>query len=470
LAVGQDVPYQWFNDLAYEPLIQISPTGALVPGLATSWNYVGSGYKTFDLFLRSGVKFSDGTALTAQGVVDWLNYDIKNGNGATAYKYATSITAVGPLEVQIQLSVGNPALPSFLSPTNDTSTYVMSDAALNTPATLASMSNATDGAGPYEFDPSESTTNTTYTYIPNPNYYDPSSVYWSKVVIDIIPNQNTMLAALEDGQIDVAEGSSSVAPAAKSAGFKVVSEPNNLYNMDITDPGGNNVKALGNPKVREALDYATDRPGILNALFGKYGTTDDETGGVGSAGVSATREHLFKYNIKMAKKLMKEAGYPHGFTANVLVTTTQLGVEQMVEAVAAEWKQIGVNLEITSPPPSEWITDLVTKKWDILAIGIPYQNLNLWLVSWASPISFFDYYDYPYPQLASLENELNTVSSSSPEATLIENTLEGRIISDGFIIPVVAQDEVLMLDKRVSNVTFNTTYPVANPIFWTPSS
>ena len=70
--------YAWFEELAYEPLIVQRSDGSLAPGLATSWSYTGTGNTTFVLHLRQGVKFSDGSSLTAQDVADDLGYVVKS--------------------------------------------------------------------------------------------------------------------------------------------------------------------------------------------------------------------------------------------------------------------------------------------------------------------------------------------------------------------------------------------------------
>ena len=49
---GAAGPYTPMLFLAYAPLIALSPSGQLVPGLATSWHYVGSGNTSFELTLR----------------------------------------------------------------------------------------------------------------------------------------------------------------------------------------------------------------------------------------------------------------------------------------------------------------------------------------------------------------------------------------------------------------------------------
>ena len=67
-AVGQPAD-ETFSDFAYTPLIVQASNGSYTPGLAESWSY-GPDNESFTINLRSGVKFSDGTALNAAGRQD----------------------------------------------------------------------------------------------------------------------------------------------------------------------------------------------------------------------------------------------------------------------------------------------------------------------------------------------------------------------------------------------------------------
>jgi peptide/nickel transport system substrate-binding protein len=68
---------RFYAALAYQPLIVQNSAGDLQPGLALSWHYVGTGNMTFVLALRPNVKFSDGSVMSAQGVVDHFSYLVK---------------------------------------------------------------------------------------------------------------------------------------------------------------------------------------------------------------------------------------------------------------------------------------------------------------------------------------------------------------------------------------------------------
>jgi peptide/nickel transport system substrate-binding protein len=81
-----------YTQLVYEPLIRAASDGTLQPGLATEWGYVGEGNKQFEVKIREGAKFSDGTPVTTEAVAASLNYFVKNATGPTAAAFA-GITA-----------------------------------------------------------------------------------------------------------------------------------------------------------------------------------------------------------------------------------------------------------------------------------------------------------------------------------------------------------------------------------------
>src|SRR5258708_11746718 len=103
--------YAWFEELAYEPLIVQRSDGSLAPGLATSWSYTGTGNKIFVLHLRPGVKFPDGSPLTAQDVTADLRYVTTAAGQMSAFFAGDTFAATGPLTVTITTAKPNPDFP-----------------------------------------------------------------------------------------------------------------------------------------------------------------------------------------------------------------------------------------------------------------------------------------------------------------------------------------------------------------------
>lgn len=96
-----------------ETLVEVSNTGELIPSLATSW-YTPDHGKTWHFVLRDGVKFHDGTPLTADAVANSLTITLKK---PTALKNAhiQSIKAVDDKTLEFVLSEPMPSLPAYLT-------------------------------------------------------------------------------------------------------------------------------------------------------------------------------------------------------------------------------------------------------------------------------------------------------------------------------------------------------------------
>jgi peptide/nickel transport system substrate-binding protein len=100
----------WATTLAYDSLIGLNPKGELVPALAESWGYVGDENKEFELKLRSGVKFSDGTELNADVVIANLEHYREEAPQGAKLNNIETMTAVDPLTVNLKLKKPQPNL------------------------------------------------------------------------------------------------------------------------------------------------------------------------------------------------------------------------------------------------------------------------------------------------------------------------------------------------------------------------
>jgi len=332
----------WLEQLAYEPLIVRRSDGTLVPGLAESWHYEGDDNTTFVLQLRSGVTFSDGTELTAQTVVDHLAYVVEAGGQMAPFLAGNTFTATDALTVTITAPTPNPDFPLIL-----TQDYIIGGvigaAGLDDPSTLGT---ATLGAGPYMLDPAQTVAGDHYTYVRNPHYYDESKVHWETVVIRIITNPQSVLNALRTGQADVAVGDPSTAAAAEQAGLTVASSLFLWSGVVLADRDGSKAPALADVRVRQALNYATDRQAIADALFAGIGSPAHQVTVPDGYGYNESLAEAYPYDVDTARTLLDQAGYPDGFALEI-VTPQYQQLNLIAQALAQQWEQVGVELRIT---------------------------------------------------------------------------------------------------------------------------
>jgi peptide/nickel transport system substrate-binding protein len=444
----------YFEELAYEPLIVRLENGGFAPGLATSWHYVGSGNTTFVLNLRSGVKFSDGTTMTAQDVVNDFQYLLKAGGQMAPFFAGDSFAITGPMQVTITAKTPNPEFPFLLTQDYNAGDIISPDGLKDT----AALGAKTFGAGPYELDAAETVSGSTYTYTPNPYYYDKSQVHWKKVVIKVIESAQAILDALKTGEVNLAQGDASTLKAAKQAGLTVTQAPLIWEGVDLADRDGKMVKALASVQVRQALNYATDRTAIVNALFAGVGTPTGQVTVPGGYGYLASLNAVYPYDPAKAKQLLAAAGYPHGFTMS-MVTADYDEENLLAQALAQEWAQMGVTVKIiddANPDAYEQAFASGTVPSFIATYGqqpISIEGPGLFL-----PSALFNPYHTASAALQSLYDQDITASGSA--ATVLDQKIESYLVNNAWFVPVVASGLPWYATTNITGTSVTTTAPL----------
>jgi peptide/nickel transport system substrate-binding protein len=385
---GSGDPQQYYFELAYDTLIHRAKDGTLQPGLATAWQWVGSGSRTLELTLRDGVVFSDGGALTAQGVKDSLQYYAKAGGPlANNLVSIASIDVLSDTKLRINLNKANPDLPIYLS--ISTTGDIISPNGLHNPGALGT---STAGSGQYVLDQAHTVSGQTYAYVPNSHYYDQSAIHWKKIVIKVIKDENATLAALKSGEIDYAMGDPSTAAAAGSAGFQVKTAPLSIMQLMILDRAGKLSQPLSKLQVRQAMMYGIDRAAVAKSLFSSYASGYDAAVLKGADGYSDQLVGRYSYDPAKAKQLLAQAGYASGFDLPIIVNLTGVGETKAAEAFAAEMANIGINVKITVPAnTNELFSTYMKYPAMMFDYGTPiltaYGRSNDLLYSWGNPLN-----------------------------------------------------------------------------------
>lgn len=332
--------------LLWDGLTRTDKSGKVVPDLAESWQ-ASADQKTWTFKLRSGVKFSNGKALTASDVVKSFDYYRKPDTATQeANKIATisKVTATDPSTVTVKLSAPNALFPSAI-------VWVK---ILDT-ATLSSIDKKPVGTGPY----------TVSSFVPNQRLnLVRNGQYWGTPAsldeIDIVTAADPAAAAnsLASGDLDVLwalpqsnanqyEGNSDVTLLKPSIPSQWPS-----WEVDTTSPPFNNVKA------RQALAYAVDRNQVLQAAYygqGRVSQTNDPLG-TNNPWYSATGLTDYGYNLDKAKQLFAEAGITAGATLTWWGTAGQNPEWNTAgQILQASLKKIGINLKIVNKDVSTWV-------------------------------------------------------------------------------------------------------------------
>jgi peptide/nickel transport system substrate-binding protein len=340
----------------YDPLLRLDPTGEVSENLATAWEYDATA-TVLTLTVRTDVKFSDGAAFDATAVKTNLDNTRTGANeAATNLASVASVEVVDPQTVKITLSAPDPSLLVNLGNVSGM---------MASPTALAGGNLATTpvGSGPYVLATSGTTAGSQYTFTRNPDYWNASAFPFDTVVLKYLADSTALVNALRSGQVDGGQITDykNAAPL-KSAGLTVeeyvTGDVDGLY---IWDRGGTINPALGDVRVRKALNMAFDRDAILTSAKGGLGAVTEQVFNPDSAAYDETLNDTYSYDVAGAKALLAEAGYANGF--EVVMPDLSSFFPTAQAALTEGLQAIGVTPTYETVPADQLINELLSARW-----------------------------------------------------------------------------------------------------------
>ncbi|MFE6164021.1 ABC transporter substrate-binding protein [Streptomyces sp. NPDC056486] len=361
-------------NLADRLTYQNPKTGKIEPWLAKSWT-VSPDHLTYTFHLRSGVTFSDGTALDAQVVKDNLDQhgfgDKKQGIAPdTFFANYVGTKAVGEDTVKVTLSKPN---TGFLQLLSFYRTGILAESYLKKDWKKQGELTGLVGSGPFVVSGGNGTNRVTlkrrddYDWAPKSAKHQ-GKAYLSEIEFRTVPEQSTAVGALQSGQADVVRN---IAPVdeetVKSGGgqveaFPVAGESNQLHISLAADAPTKDLK------VRQALQAATDRKEINQiALSPSYPVADGVL--VHGTPLRPDGSSYLKYDLAKAERLLDSAGWKKGsggirtkdgkrLSFTLYVTPFYQVSQAVVEVLQSQWKKAGVETKLKSPSLSQYQAEL----------------------------------------------------------------------------------------------------------------
>ena len=419
---GNRAPYY---QAMYDTLLVATPEGTIEPWLATEWEY-NDDNTVLTLTLRDDVTFSDGTELTADVVVENLQR-FKDGTSPDASYFANVDTfeAVDASTVAITLSAPDPSMLNYL--TRDAGLIASSEA-------IAAGDLATNpiGSGPYVYDAAASVPGTSYRYTANPDYWNPDVQHYDDLVINVLADATAQLNAIRAGEVNAIK----IASSENLAEIEGAGWTNNANELDVAsllllDRGGEMNEALGDVRVRQAINYAFDREGLLQALENGYGTVTGQMFPESSAAYDPELDDYYGYDPEQARELLAEAGYPDGFTLS-------LPSSQLLGATTATLQEqaladVGITVEYTDPG-SNFIADLLAPKFPAGYIPLE-QNPDWQLIQFMiSPTAIFNPFGYETDEVNAWIEEFQFGDQATQDEVVAE--LNRYLVEEAWFAPM----------------------------------
>ena len=305
--------------------------------------------------IKKGIRFSDGSPLTAADVAFSMNVHRDPKTGSKMGDFFGNVVSIRNRGNQVIVVLKKPdsnwqftpaASPGLVYSQKD---YKAKGADFGTPSGMPI------GTGPYKF--SEFTPNSRVVLVRNP-YYKGKKYPWDRIVFPIIPDEQARLLALQSGQID---GTFAVPNNNISTWIKIPNLTVGTYgtggwrgfSLDVEDGPFKDVH------VRRAIAYSLNKPDINEALASSRGVVLNGLpplifikGLLPAAEVNAALKKVkaYPYSLDDAKAELAKSAYPKGFTTTLNTPNGCAACLLLSQVLAQGASKIGITINLNPMP------------------------------------------------------------------------------------------------------------------------
>lgn len=411
--------------LLYDGLVALDDSLRPMPALAVRWEIEDGGAR-YRFHLRRGVRWHDGKPFTARDVKFTFEHLLLRYHARTRASMAPALTSVdavddstvvftfrrpyAPLLQQLDVSEA-PILPEHV--------YAGSDP-LRNPANVAPV-----GTGPYRF--AAYTPHGEIRYAANSDYFlgAPSL---ASVVLRIIPDGDTQVAALEAGEVDW------LFAVPRPARRRLGTDPRVRVTHSALTPGGSNcITTLGfnldrpwsrDLRVRKAIAHAVNRPQFVERVLFGEGRVADAPISSGIAFAHARGLSIARYDTVEAARLLDAAGWrrrdsgvrtAQGVRGVADGTSFTIGFKGMPgqmeygDLLRAQLRTVGIDLRLAPLEPAVFAAAVFTARDFDTAIGAYCNGTDpeigvrrMYVSSSIAPVPFSNMAGYRNPAIDTL--------------------------------------------------------------------
>ncbi|KHN91411.1 glutathione ABC transporter substrate-binding protein GsiB [Pectobacterium actinidiae] len=385
----------------YQGLFGFDKDMKLVNVLADSYDTSPDGL-TYTVKLHPGVKFHDGSAFNAAAVKVNLDRASNPDNRLKRYnlfKMIDKTEAVDDLTVKITLKT---PFSAFVNNLAHPAAVMISPAALKQYGKDIGFHPV--GTGPYRF---VAWNQTDFVKVEKFSGYWKAglpkldSITWRPVV-----DNNTRAALLQTGEAQFAYPIpfEQAKVLEKNDKLALVASPSILHryiSMNVTQ------KPFDNPKVREALNYAINKEALIKVAFSGYATPAE--GPLPSSIDYSVKYHPWPYDPAKARELLKEAGYPNGFTTTLWSSHNHSTAQKVLQFTQQQLAQVGVKVQVTAMDAGQRAAEVEGK-------GVKETGVRLFYTGWSASTGEADWALSPLFATASWPPaQFNTAFYSNPQ-------------------------------------------------------
>ena len=435
----------------FEGLVKPTPEGNLMPAVASDYTVSEDGL-TYDFILRDGIKFHNGDEVEMEDVLYSIERNMgSDGNEALipALEAIKDMKADGS-KLTITLDEPVPELLNYLT-------------LAILPADYDKQDTAPVGTGPYKFVSRVAQDNIVMERFDD-YWGEPAKI--GKVTFHVVEKIESMLLGLQGGSIDLCMHLTSTQTAQLSDGFNIEEGSMNLVQALYLN---NAVAPFDNVLVRQALSYGIDKQGIIDLAFDGFGIP------LGTSMFPSFAKYYddsltdyYPYDPAKAKELLKEAGFPDGFSMEITVPSNYQPHVDAAQVIVEQLKEIGVTAKINPIEWESWLNDVYgNRQFQSTITGLTSDNMTArkLLERFRSdmPNNFTNYNNADYDELA----KAAIVSTNDEEQTALYRQMEKNLTENAANVYIQDMADLVAVRKGLSGLTFYPLYVLdVSTLYW----
>jgi peptide/nickel transport system substrate-binding protein len=334
------------------------------------------------------------------------------------------------------------AQPGFEANLVTVSGMILGQSAIDDAATLG---ETPAGSGPYTLDDS-TVKGSSYVLVKNDASAVAADYAYDSIVFKPITDAQARVNAVISGQADAGFIATSTSSLAEDKGLSLSQLGGTVTSILIFDRSGATSAPFADPNVRLALSYAIDRQELVDGLHPGEVPTNNALP-QDNPGFNQDLETDFAFDVDKAKQLLADAGYPEGFSFDVVISAE---TQTDMQAYQKYFAEIGVTMNLKLASSTEEIFGAVNTQ------PIGYLPLN-----WGNPLGamfgvvlgFADPHKDADPSLQGLTGAVAGAQTDDDRAAALLG-LNTALVSTGTIIPVFEQLTTWTYNDTVQPVVF----------------
>ncbi|MDO4293401.1 MAG: nickel ABC transporter substrate-binding protein [Eubacteriales bacterium] len=455
------------QSILYDTLVSNTEDG-YVGCLAEDWSISEDG-RVYTFNIRDGVKFSDGTPCDANAILANFNAILENRERHTWLEMMNLLESVSAPDADtFVIEMSEPYYPML------TELACIRPFAMISPNCMIDGStkdgvNGYIGTGPYVL--TDFVTDEYAVFERNENYWGEAPAI-QKITVKVIPDNQTRIMAMENGEIDLIFGKNmldadAISQYVDSEKFTVgLSDPTSTRHIVLNTTH----EILGDAGVRRALQHATNREAISQGVF--YGL-EPAADTLYSATVPYCDVELepYEYDMELAAQLLDESGWKLGgdgvrekdgkkLELDLLYNSDSVTEKTISEFLQSEYQKLGISMKIHGEEEQSYRDNMKAGNFDMvfnICWGMPYDPQSS-LAAMRAPV----YGDYAAQQgledKAEIDQAITDILTSTDETKRQElyDFVLTRLHEDAVYIPLTYETNKALYRSELKGVHFGT--------------